>query len=77
MSPDSDFDKLPTPEVPNKIVVHANTTLIGKFVYIAINTVPQFSYLISCFAWYMSKASPAHLAYAKTVLTCLIGVNAR
>jgi len=43
-NPGSDLDSLPTPDVPDKIVVHAYAALIGELLYIAINTVPQLSY---------------------------------
>jgi len=77
VNPGSDLDTLPTPDVPEKIVVHAYAALIGELLYIAINTVPQLSYSMSCVARYMSKATPPHLAYAKTVLPYLIGVKGR
>jgi len=77
MNPGSDLDTLPTPGVSDKIVVHTYAALIGELLYIAINTVPQLSYSMSCLARYMSKATPAHLAYAKTVLRYLIGVKGR
>jgi len=77
LNPSSDLDSLPPPDVLDKIVNHAYTALIGELLYIAINTVPQFRYSMSSLTRYMSKATPAHLAYAKTVLRYLIGVQER
>ena len=77
MNPGSDLDTLPTPDVSDKIVVHTYAALIGELLYIAINTVPQLSYSMNCLARYMSKATPAHLAYAKTVLKYVIGFKDR
>jgi hypothetical protein len=77
MNPGSDLDSLPTPDVPDKIVVHAYAALIGELLYMAINTVPQLRYLMSSLTRYMSKATPVHLAYAKVVLIYLICVTGR
>jgi len=57
--------------------VRAYTALIGELLYIAINTVPQLSYSMSSFTLYMSKATPAHITYAKVVLHYLIGIKKR
>ena len=67
MNPGSDLDTLPTTDVLDKIVVHAYAAMIGELLYIAINTVPQLRYLMSSLTRYMSKATPAHLVYAKIV----------
>jgi len=75
-NPGSDLDSLLTSDVPDKIVVHAYAALICEL-YIAINAVPQLSYSMSSLTRYMSKATPAHLAYAKTVLRYLIAVKGR
>ena len=54
---------------PDKLVVHAYAALVGELLYIAINT--SMSYLTR----YMSKATPAHLTYAKVVLRYPIGIK--
>jgi len=77
MNPGSDLDSLPILDTPDKIVVHAYAALIGELLYIAISTVPQLSYSMSSLARYMSKATPAHLTYAKVVLPYLIGIKKR
>jgi hypothetical protein len=77
MNPGSDLDSLPILDIPDKLVVHAYAALIGELLYIAINTVPQLSYSMSCLTRYMSKATPAHLTYAKVVLRYLIGIKGR
>jgi len=48
MNPGSDLDSLPILDTPGKFVVHAYAALIGELLYIAINTVPQLSYSMSC-----------------------------
>jgi len=73
----SDLDSLPILDTPDKLVVHAYAALIGELVYIAIYTVPKLSYFMSCLTRYMSKATPAHLTYAKVVLRYLIGIIGR
>jgi len=73
MNPGSDLDSLPILDTPDKIVVHA----YEEFLYIDINTVPQLSYSMSSLPRYMSKATPAHLTYAKVVLRYLIGIKKR
>jgi len=77
MNPGSDLDSLPILDTPDKIVVHVYAALIGELLYIAINTVPQLSYSMSILTQYMSKATPAHLTYAKVVLRYLIGIKKR
>jgi len=73
----SDLDSLPILQTPDKIVVHAYAVLIDEILYIAINTVPQLSYSTSSLTQYMSKATPAHLTYAKVVLRYLIVIKKR
>jgi len=68
INPGYGLDSLPILDTPDKIVVHAYAALIGELLYIAINTVPQLSYSMSSLTRYMSKATPAHLTYAKVVL---------
>ena len=77
MNPGSDLDSLPILDTPDKIEVHAYAALIGELLYIAINTVPQLSYSMSSLSstQYMSKATQAHLTYAKVVLRNLIGIK--
>ena len=77
MNPGSDLDSLSILDTPDQIVVHAYAALIGELLYIAINTVPQLSYSMSSLSstQYMSKATPAHLTYAKVVLRNLIGIK--
>jgi len=48
MNPGSDLDSLPILDTPDKLVVHAYAALIVELLYIAINTVPQLSYSMSC-----------------------------
>ena len=50
---------------PDKLVVHAYTVLTKELLYIAINTVPQLSYSMSCLTCYMSKVTPTHLQMQK------------
>jgi len=74
MNPGSDLELLPILDTPDKIVVRAFAALIGELLYIAINTVPQLSYSMSCLTRYMSKATPVHLTYDKVVLRYFIGI---
>jgi len=48
--------------------MHAYAALIGELLYMTINTVPQLRCSMSSLTRYMSKATPAHLAYAKVVI---------
>jgi len=75
MNPGSDHKSLPILDTPDKIVVRAYAALIGELVYITINIVAQLSYSMSNLTRYMSKATPAHLTYAKVVLRYLIGIK--
>ena len=75
MNPGSDLESLPIFNTPDKIVVLAYAALFGELLYIAINTVPQLSYSMSSLTQYVSKATPAHLTYAKVVLCYLIGIK--
>jgi len=77
MNPGSDLDSLLILDTPDKIVVLAYAALIGELLYIAINTVPQLSYSMSCLTRYMFKATQAHLTYDKVVLRYLIGIKKR
>ena len=54
MSPSVDLESLPIPEEPNKAVVAAYASLIGQLLYVAINTVPQISYVMSALTRYMT-----------------------
>jgi len=65
MNPGSNLDSPPILDTPGKLVVHAYAALVEGLLYIAINTVPQLSYSMSCVTLYMSKATPAHLTHAK------------
>ena len=75
MNPGSDLKSLPILDTPDKIVVCAYAALIGELLYITINIVAQLSYSVSNLTRYMSKATPAHLTYAKVVLRYLIGIK--
>jgi hypothetical protein len=77
MSPSVDLESLPIPEEPNKAVITAYASLIGQLLYVAINTVPQISYVMSALTRYMTRATEAHLGYAKHVLRYLKGVKHR
>jgi len=68
LNPSSNLDSLPAPDVLKQIVMHYYDALIGELLYIAISTVPQLRYSMSSLTRYMSKAMPAHFAYAMTVL---------
>jgi len=48
MNPSSNLESLPILDTPDKIVVRAYVALIGKLLFIAINTIPQLSYSMSC-----------------------------
>jgi len=77
IKPGSDLDSLPIFDTPDKLAVHAYAALIGELLFIAINTVPQLSYSMSCFTRYMSKATPSQFTHAKVVLRYLIGIKGR
>jgi len=73
----SNLDSLPILDTPDKLVVHAYAAFIGELLYVAINTVPQHSFSMSCLTRYMSKDTPAHLTHAKNMLRYLIGIEGR
>ena len=75
MNPGSNLDSLPIPDTSDKLVVHAYAAHIGELLYFAINIVPHLSYSMSCLTRYMSKATPAHLTYARVVLRCIIEIQ--
>jgi hypothetical protein len=72
-----DLDSLPIPDTPDKVVVHLYASLVGELLYIAINTVPQIIYHLHALSRYMTRATEAHLQYAKGVLRYLKGVMDR
>jgi len=72
MNPGSGLDLLPVLDMPDKIVMLGSTALMSELLYIAINTVPQLSYSMSCLTWYKSKATPAHLIYRTTLVASLL-----
>ena len=76
MSPSADLESLPT-ETIDPAVIAIYSSLIGELLYIAINTVPQISYVMSALTRYMTRATEAHLKYAKHVLRYLKGVMDR
>ena len=76
MSPSADLESLPT-ETIDPAVIAIYSSLIGELLYIAINTVPQISYVTSALTRYMTRATEAHLKYAKHVLRYLKGVMDR
>ena len=76
MSPSADLESLPT-ETIDPAVIAVYSSLIGELLYIAINTVPQISYVMSALTRYMTRATEAHLKYAKHVLRYLKGVMDR
>ena len=76
MSPSNDLESLPT-ETIDPAVIAIYSSLIGELLYIAINTVPQISYVTSALTRYMTRATEAHLKYAKHVLRYLKGVMDR
>jgi hypothetical protein len=51
--------------------------LVGELLYIAINTVPKIIYHLHIPTRYMTRATEAHLQYAKGVLRYLKGVMDR
>ena len=55
MNPGSDLDSLPILYIPDKLVVHAYAALTGELLYIAINTVPQLIYSMSCLTRFCQK----------------------
>lgn len=73
LSPSVDLESLPIPEKPNEAIITAYSSLIGALIYVAINTVPQISYVMSALTRYMTRATQAHLTYAKHVLRYLKG----
>jgi len=77
MNPVCNLDLLLVLDTPYGIVVHAYAPLIGKLLYIAINTVPQLSCLKISLTRYMFKATPAHFTCTKAVLRYLIGIKKR
>ena len=72
MNPGSDLDSLPVLDMPDTIVVRAFASLIGELLYIAINTMPQLSYSMSCLTRYMFKATQAHLTYERWCCVILL-----
>ena len=64
LNPGSGIDSLPTPDVLDKVVMYVYASLNVELLYIDVNTVPQFRYSMNSLTRYMSKATPAHLAYA-------------
>ena len=77
LSPSSDLESLPIPDKPDEVVVKLYASLVGELLYIAINTVPQISYIMSCLTRYMTRATEAHFTYAKGTLRYLKGVMDR
>ena len=64
MSPSADLESLPT-ETIDPAVIAIYSSLIGELLYIAINTVPHISYVMSALTRYMTRATESHLKYAK------------
>ena len=77
MSPGTDLASIPVADKPDKDVIGVYASLVGELLYIAINTVPQIAFPLSCLTRYMINATVTHLKYAKGVLRYLAGVKDR
>ena len=73
LSPSVDLESLQIPEKLDEAVVAEYSSLIGSLIYMAINTVPQISYVMSALTRYMTRAMEAHLTYSQHVLRYLKG----
>jgi hypothetical protein len=71
----ADLASLPLPDVPGKDIVAAYAKLVGKLLYICINTVPEIMYALGALTRYMTRATIQHYGYAKQVLRYLKGVK--
>ena len=77
MRPDVDLANIPLPSPLDPDNVRAYAMLIGELLYVAVNTIPTIAYAVSCFAWYMTKATPQHYEYVRQVLHALKGIKHR
>ena len=75
MAVGADLASLPLPDVPGKDIVAAYAKLVGKLLYICINTVPEIMYALGALTRYMTRATSQHYGYAKQVLRYLKGVK--
>ena len=53
----ADLASLPLPDVPGKDIVAAYAKLVGKLLYICINTVPEIMYALGALTRYMTRAT--------------------
>ncbi len=75
MAVDADLASLPLPDVSDKDIVAVYAKLVGKLLYICINTVPEIMYALSALTRYMTRATSQHYGYDKQVLCYLKGVK--
>jgi hypothetical protein len=68
MAVGADLASLPLPDVPGKDIVATYAKLVGKLLYICINTVPEIMYALDALTRYMTRATIQHYGYAKQVL---------
>jgi hypothetical protein len=57
MAVGADLASLPLPDVPGKDIVAAYAKLVGKLLYICINTVPEIMYALGALTRYMTRAT--------------------
>ena len=75
MAVGADLASLPLPDVPGKDIVAAYAKLVGKLLYICINTVPEIMYALGALTRYMTRGTSQHYVYVKQVLRYLKGVK--
>jgi hypothetical protein len=68
MTVGADLSSLPMSDVPGKDIVAAYAKLVGKLLYICINTVHEIMYALGALTRYMTRATIQHYGYAKQVL---------
>jgi hypothetical protein len=66
-----DIYALPIPEKPDKLLIASYASLVGEMLYVSVNTAPEISQPMHQLTRFMTKASKAHLSYAKHVLKFL------
>jgi len=64
-----DLDSIAVSEQPADAAFMAKyQKLIGEFLYLSVNTIPEIGFVMSCLTWYMMKPTQKLGEYAKQVV---------